>query len=356
MVIFRRQGNRAAREAAIALVREAAAAGRITEPDRNHRIRELAHATSEADIEVHVRDLRRAREPDPARAPETPTAPPAVPPAGPGWKPPGQPGPPARFGPPGAASPFLGSGGFPGPVEGPAQQPAPSRAAAGSSWPAAAASPPHLQVSGSGTARPSGPTLTRVLLVLGVFVGVSVATPLLFLGNLDVSTDADGPFAVDVDRAPAGEVDQGEPAPDRGPALFTPRGFDDFVAAVRRETGATTAYTAVVHPDHATVDLREGRRGNRYRTWHWTGELAQTPIASTAHTDLFDLAAVEPRVLARLVRRAARAVDDATNTYVVLRGADAGGPATATAYASNVYGETKYLRATLDGSVLAEYP
>jgi hypothetical protein len=138
-------------------------------------------------------------------------------------------------------------------------------------------------------------------------------------------------------------------AADDPPPVLTGRGYADLVAAVRAETGGTQAFSAVLYPDYAALDLPVDASSQRMRSWYWDGELVEN-TRSTTSVERFDLAEVDMAVVLRLLTRVQSRVEDETSWYVIVHAPGSDG-STYQVYASNEYQETAYVTATPDGTI-----
>ncbi len=320
-MIFGRRGNQADRDAAIALVREAAAAGRITALDRDHRIMELQHAASDADIEVHLRDLRHPAAPGSAAGP---VAGPAV------WTTPTAPGPTSGVASGLTASPVT-------PPQGTARPPGMTPPRGSGSYGSRGGFPPVV------------PRRQQAAPRRGLLVGCLVGFAVLMVVPMVATVFLVAVTGSDQDSGTSAEVI--EPVPDIVDN-HTRAGYQRLVSALRSQTERTDVFSIVIHPEYASLDVPVDETSARYRTWSWNGTMRQTSSASTTTQERVDLADVEPKVLMRLLARAARGVDDPTTRYLIIRGADISGPATVMAYATNEFNESHHVRATLTGEIL----
>ncbi len=310
-MIFGRGGNQADRDAAIALVRNAAAAGRITSLDRDHRIRELQHADTAAEIDVHIRDLRLPSDPHGAGMAAATSAPVAS-------------STPATYPPPPQSG---GSYGDPAAMpQGGQQLPQWVRQA---------------QVS----SQSANKTAKRGLVAGCVFVVLMMAVPVVVAGFMFVSLTDIG------EDSSGGPTVIAEPVTQSAESL-TPRGYRDLVAALQEETGSTEVFRAVLYPDYASVDVAVDATTGRYRSWYWNGDLRETGSPNTTSSGRVDLADIDPRVFARLLKRAERGVEDPTARYLIIQGSTGSQPATLMAYANNGFKESSHVRATLEGKIL----
>lgn len=275
------------RDAAIEVVEAAWADGQIVGADRDRRVEELLRAQTLAEIEMFVHDLQPPAAPTPA-PPEVPAAVPVV-----------------AYGPP--------------------STPAAPSARAGRTPPAAARA------------------LLVVPLVVLVVVVVSVVAGVLAL--VRTATDAgsaSGPSGTTY--APGVEPTGADVN------VLSVRGYGDLVAAVEEATGSSAAFSTVLYPAYAVLDLPVDATSRREQSWYWNGELSENSSKGTSTEDRFDLRKIDPDVVVRLVTKVRRLVDEPTSWYAVIRAPDDDG-AMILAYASNDYHESTYLAARRDGTI-----
>lgn len=276
------------------MVSQALAAGRIVPADRDIRLGQIAGAQTVGDLDLVVRDLRAA----PAEPPGPPRPALLTNPA-------------ERIRPPGSTSP---------------------EALAAAVSRLVAASPGRV---------PLGLKLLPLaisVLVIGVVVSAVIGVARQVTGGA-------GP------RATTTLVPDARAS--RPPAdVLSVKGFGAMLAAVRRTTGSTKAYDAVLYPGYGVLQLPVDRGTRHQELYRWDGALSPVGTLGTAQDRALDLSAVDPRILVRLSERARRnLVDDATSWYVILHDRRAGDASVIYAYASNAYGEGGYLSATITGKV-----
>ena len=291
------------RDAAIKAVEAALADGRIVQADRDARVDQLRHARTASELQMITQDLAHRG-------------------TAPAW---------ATYEPPVPATevPRVGYG------------------------------PPQEQVVSAQVrqmygAKPAGSPARVLLLVPIVFFLVMVvgagAVVLGVMSGVDDGVDTtfeefdDFPDFPDLPDFPA-------PEPASGPRLLTPAGFRGLLDAIDAETGSTTAYEAVLYPDYAVTTVPAQASGTRAISYYYDGELAES-TRGTAPYARFDLARIDPAVLARLIRKARGLVDDPTSSYVIVRKPQDTSSSWLAAYASNEFGESAYLRADKDGTVV----
>ncbi|WP_197025870.1 DUF1707 SHOCT-like domain-containing protein [Nocardioides sp. URHA0020] len=277
------------RDAAISLVEAAWADGQIIEADRDKRVQELQRAHTLAEIDLLTRGLQ-------ATTPTYRTESVPVEPEEPVQPVDVVPPPPVPYGP-------------------------------------ATTSLADVSTSSvAGTARPSKALYVIPLVVVLLVVGVaSVGVFLAVAGG-----GSDDQTAV---AEPAGQV-------------LTDEGYDDLVAAVEDEIGSTSVFDAVLYPSYAVVSLPVDATSSRESSYYWDGDdLRANNSKSTSSDPRFDLTLVDGAVLVDLVDQVRQLVDEPSTWYTIVR-APSADRAMVWAYASNEYGETAYLGATRDGTVV----
>ncbi len=323
----------------MAMVREAAAAGRITALDRDRRIQDLAHASSLDDIEVHLRDLRLPagafQEPEVVPAP---TVEPAL-----GASSPAEAAPIPRSEPPpgvGTTSPNPPPWAHPaGPALPASNAPAPW-AAVGSPRPGAAPAPGPPGFAGFRT-RPAAPQFPVrpanrkgcLFAVIAAFVGISLVGPLIGLIGIVSSFDS------------GSESSSRSVVAKESPELLTRRGWDRMVATLAAEVGSTEVTMATVYDGYAVLMVPSGSRSTLY---YYDGAL-EAQSRGTSTDPAFDLADLSPRLLPGLLRKAGRGVDDVESRYVVVR-RDSDSAPTLWVYV-NGGGQTGYVQSDFSGRV-----
>lgn len=151
--------------------------------------------------------------------------------------------------------------------------------------------------------------------------------------------------------APAAAQDGGPQAP---PQLHTPAGWRSLVRAVREETGGTRAFSVVLYPGYAVLDLPAQQSGARYHSYRYDGELTMS-TKGTSPYPVLDLGRIDPAVTARLLATARRElVEEPTSTYAIIRRPEQG-TAWYSVYASNEYSESGFLQADLAGVETRRY-
>lgn len=190
---------------------------------------------------------------------------------------------------------------------------------------------------------PSTPSSRRMLWVvvagfaLMVGLGLAVVSPFWL-----VSRDDDSAVAETIDQAPA----HGRGG---GGSLLTPAGYERFAAALEKKTGSRQAFSVVVYPGYAVVDVPVDASSQRKHGWYFDGDWRDFGGPGTATEQRFDIDQVDGAVLRAGVRRAKAAIEDPTQWYAIVRAPDPDGVCVA-AYASNEYGETGYVRLRCDGT------
>ena len=284
-----------ARNDAIKLVEDALKSGRIVQADHDMRIDQLRNAQTMQDVDLQVRDLR------PAAAPAAVTvgaAPPAAPPAG---------GPLVNY----------------GPVATEAVQVATTVAKKGKA------------IGG----------------IIALIVIVSVVVPIA--GAIIAFVSARDSFPDFGDIGPTDDTTYlpGQAPGEDGVNIFTEEGYDDLVAAMEEEFGATYAFSASLYPRYAVLEVPTGVN-DRYQYYYWDGrELELQDHRGSSTNTQVDLALVEPRIMIELLDMVRGRVDNPNSWYVIIGGF--GGTQTQlNVYASNEFNESSYVSATLDGTIV----
>ena len=216
--------------------------------------------------------------------------------------------------------------------------------------PARAASPvpygPPMAAGSVGTAKSA--KLPRALVVVPLvallLVGLAAAGSISTFIGLGESVDeiaSDSPTF-----APGEEAEPG------GVNVLSAQGYDDFVAAVRGESGATTASSAVLYPTYAVVDLPVDTTTQRQDYFRWDGRtLTDQNSKSTSTHERFDLGEVDGAVVVQLVKKVRRLATEPTSWYAIVRAPREDG-SMIWAYASNEYNESVYVGARPDGTIV----
>lgn len=290
------------RNAAIKAVEAALADGRIVQADRDRRVDQLRSAQTPSELEMITHDLAHREQTWSTYTPpaEAEAAPPPIPP------------PSVAYGPPQTSSPEV------------------------------------ARLSGT---KPSSKAPWMLIPVLLIFL---VAGSGIF-GVLRAIGDSDETFEFEFDDPNIEFPEYDGPA--AAPQLLTARDFNAMRAAIRRETGSTQAFRAVVYPGYASLELPAEPTGQRALSYFYDGDLGE-PSKGRSTSERFDLASIDPEVMTRLARKAKKTlVEDPTAWYVIIEKPgppfDNGG--WFTAYASNEFGESGYLEATLDGTIVNRY-
>ncbi len=286
------------RNRAIEAVKAATLDGQIVEMDRDVRIEQIRNAQTLGDVELVVRDLQ------PPRAFPTEQPPPAVP-YGPGHQ--------------------------------------------SESEPAHATQVLSVATSGSSAAGKG----CAVLLVVFV-VGILAVGSFFALAVFDaVDSPFDSTFE-DFDQFEDFEDGFSDVAtPQAAPEVLTRRGYDDLLAALRKEQGDTMAFQAVLYPGYASLDVPAETSGQRQLSLYYDGDLSES-LRTTSTYDRFDLARVEFRVIDRALRRAEKALGERPETtYAIIRAPGLFDTTSwVTAYATSEFNETAYVAVDIDGKVV----
>jgi len=285
------------RNAAIKAVEAALADGRIVQADRDRRVDQLRSVQTPSELEMITHDLAHREQTWSTYTPppEATTPPPTV-----------------AYGPPQTSSPEV------------------------------------ARLFGT---KPSSKAPWMLIPVLLIFL---VAGSGIF-GVLRAIDDSDETFEFEFDD-PTIEFPEYD-GPPAAPQLFNARDFNAMRAVIRRQTGSTQAFRAVIYPGYASLELPAESTGQRAHSYFYDGDLGE-PSKGRSTNERFDLASIDPEIMARLVRKAKKTlVEDPTAWYVIIEKPgppfDNGG--WFTAYASNEYGESGYLEATLDGTIVNRY-
>jgi hypothetical protein len=288
------------RSQAISLVEAALKSGRIVQADRDMRIDQIKHASSQQDVDLVVRDLQ----PHAAAATAAPTVTAGAPPA-------------------------TGQAPWPLVNYGPAQgQPVELTALAGAS----------KKIGG----------------IIAVVVLISVIVPIagVIIGLVSAKdTFEDINFGEPVDET---TYLPGQEPGEHGVNVLTTQGYDDLVVALEEESGSTLVFSATLYPRYAVLSVPEKESGKRYRSYYWDGRtLVANDIKSTSDSPRVDLESVKPEVMVGLVEDVRARVEDPTSWYANIDSITGEGPRMS-AYASNAYSEGAYIVATLQGEIIYE--
>nr|WP_227463361.1 DUF1707 domain-containing protein [Nocardioides lijunqiniae] len=303
------------RNAAIKAVEAALADGRIVQADRDHRVMQLRGAQTASEVRMVVHDLAYRDQPGTTQTPSTTPAT-GAPTSWPTYEAPATPV---------STNPY-------GPPQG------------------TAATAKQL----FGTRKSSGGQGCAIVFFVVIFVVVGSVILGVFSAISDDPFESD-PFGSDTFSEGVGP----DGAPEEGrPSLFRPADFDALRDAIEAETGATTVFRAVLYPTYASVAVPAQATGPRELSYYYDGDLDTDPSPGRSSFQRFDLARIDPSVIAPLVRRARNnLVEDPTSVYVILQKPDEFGAADAwiSVYASNDFQESGYLEADLTGKVVNRY-
>lgn len=201
----------------------------------------------------------------------------------------------------------------------------------------APAPPPYATLEQVRATKPEGARVPRAVLVVPLVVVGVIAVAII--GAIVAIVGA-------IDATQGGLVGSDEPAD-----VLSVQGYADLLDAVEEETGSTVAFSAVLYPTYASVELPVDRTTQREEYWYWDGrELTNNDVKSTSSFERTDLSRIDPAVLVNLVEQVQTKVEDPTTWYAIVRAPD-DDRAVMWAYASNEYGESEYLGARRDGTI-----
>lgn len=176
-----------------------------------------------------------------------------------------------------------------------------------------------------------------VLVPLAIVLVVAIALIGGLVALIANSTDEDGSGPLGIGDA---EVD-----------VLSVAGYQDLLDAIRDETGGTKAFSAVLYPTYAVVELPVDDTTQREAYWYWDGDdLTDNGTKSTSSFQRTDLAQMDPAVIVDLVEQVRTLVEDPTSWYAIVRAPD-DDRAVVWVYASNEYSESEYLGARRDGTI-----
>ena len=286
------------RKAAIDVVEAALKSGRIVQADHDMRVDQLERAQTMQDIDLVVRDLRTA----------------------------------------GAAPTIAPVPGTP-----------PNVMAGGQPWPLVNYGPVSHQAADISTA--VGKSGRAIGGIIAAIVLVSVVVPIAGAVIAFVSSRDSFP-----DFGSIGPTDDTTYAPGQAPGengvnVHTVDGYNALVDALREKTGETYAYSAVLYPRYAVLDVPTGTN-DRYEDFYWDGEeLTPNDIKGTTTDEQFDMSLVDPNQMIDMLNEVRDRLDSPTSWYVII-GDYVGTETQISAYASNEFSETSYLVKTLDGTLI----
>jgi hypothetical protein len=297
------RADNSARNDAIKTVEQALKSGRIVQADHDMRVEQLRGAQTMQDIDLAVRDLRApAPAAPPTVAPMAPT-PTCQPPAG------GQSWPLVNYGP--------GAG------------------AAGVTDVAAATGKGGKAIGG----------IIAAIILVAVVVPIAGAV-IAFFAARDSFPEFEGIGPTDDTTYLPGQ----EPGKS-GVNVHTVDGYTEMVDALRDETDATYAFSAVLYPRYAVLEIPTGTN-NRYQNFYWNGEeLELQDIKGTTDDAQVDLSLVDPQQMVDMLNTVRGRLDNPENWYVIIGDSFGSGPQIS-AYASNDFSESTSITETLDGTVV----
>src|SRR6185436_17186555 len=127
-----------------------------------------------------------------------------------------------------------------------------------------------------------------------------------------------------------------------GVNVHTVDGYTEMVDALRDETDATFAFSAVLYPRYAVLEIPTGTN-NRYQNFYWNGEeLELQDIKGTTEDAQVDLSLVDPQQMVDMLNTVRGRLDNPENWYVIIGDSFGSGPRIS-AYASNDFGESTSL-------------
>ncbi|HEX6148881.1 DUF1707 SHOCT-like domain-containing protein [Nocardioides sp.] len=188
------------------------------------------------------------------------------------------------------------------------------------------------------------PNLTAVKIVLAAAAAVlalGLVVPLVIVGRGE-STGG-------------GSMSAGSVEPVRTINLTTAKGYNRLGKEVEAKTGSTVVFSAVVYPGYAVIEVPVDEQSQRSYGWYFDGDWDEWTGKGTADEERFDLDEINGRTLAALVKEARGLVEDPNTSYVIVNAAGRPDGVCMSAYASNEYGETAYLDARCDGTVVRTY-
>ena len=297
------RADNSARNDAIKTVEQALKSGRIVQADHDMRVEQLRGAQTMQDIDLAVRDLRAPAPAAPPTSAPMAATPPGQPPAG------GQSWPLVNYGP--------GAG------------------AAGVTDVATATGKGGKAIGG----------IIAAIILVAVVVPIAGAV-IAFFAARDSFPEFEGIGPTDDTTYLPGQ----EPGKS-GVNVHTVDGYTEMVDALRDETDATYAFSAVLYPRYAVLEIPTGTN-NRYQNFYWNGEeLELQDIKGTTDDAQVDLSLVDPQQMVDMLNTVRGRLDNPENWYVIIGDSFGSGPQIS-AYASNDFSESTYLIETLDGTVV----
>ena len=111
-----------------------------------------------------------------------------------------------------------------------------------------------------------------------------------------------------------------------GVNVHTVEGYTEMVDALRDETDATFAFSAVLYPRYAVIEVPTGTN-NRYQNFYWNGEeLELQDIKGTTDDGQVDLSLVDPQQMVDMLNTVRDRLDNPENWYVIIGDSFGAGP------------------------------
>ena len=118
----------------------------------------------------------------------------------------------------------------------------------------------------------------------------------------------------------------GQAPGESGVNVHTVEGYTELVDALRDETDATYAFTAVLYPRYAVIQVPTGTN-NRYQSFYWNGEeLELQDIKGTTDDAQVDLSLVDPQLMIDMLNTVRGRLDNPENWYVIIGDSFGSGP------------------------------
>lgn len=203
--------------------------------------------------------------------------------------------------------------------------------------PSPAADPPYATLDQVTAMAPRKVSKAVFLIPLAVVLVIAVAS----IGGIIALVGSIGDGIDGIDAGPVGDDAD----------VLSVDGYADLLAAIEEQTGSTVAFSAVLYPTYASVELPVDATSQREEYWYWDGrDLTRSDSKSTSSFGRTDLSRVDPAVIVDLVAQVQKNVEDPVSHYAIVRAPD-DDRAVIWAYASNDYGESEYLGARRDGTI-----
>jgi hypothetical protein len=301
------RADNSARNAAIKVVDDALKSGRIIQADHDMRVDQLRRAQTMQDIDLQIRDLQLSGAPPTVTAATVAPVPPT-----------------------------------------PTGQPTPSAGA--QQWPLVnygSPTPPGTTTL-TGSSGKSGKVIGGVVAAI---ILVSVIVPIA--GAIIAFFSARNSFPDFGDIGPTDDTTYlpGQAPGKNGVNVHTVDGYQALVDALKEESHATYAFSAVLYPRYAVLEVPTGTN-NRYENFYWDGEtLELQDIKGTTDDKQVDLSLVDPQLMIDCLNTVRGRADNPDSWYVVIGDSFDSG-AQLSCYASNDFDESTYLIEGLDGTVI----